>query len=248
MDGVELGLAIKADARLQATRLIALHEFGHRPDYQALRTAGFDTWTSKPMRQSCGLSSSVWLWRCCRRTFASADAGAQISDSSLRRAAPRNRSHSRARILSVEDHSVNQRVVLKMLERLGYQADTARNGCEAVEAIRYRDYDIILMDCQMLGNGRLRGDARDSQRILRGRRRPVIIGVTANALNDDQQKCLDAGMDGYLSKPLLMEALAATLARWLVVAGDDEFHTRHRCGAKRRMFPRSTCARLAFGG
>jgi len=218
MNGVELGRAIKTDARLQATRLIALHEFGHRPDYQALRAAGFDTWTSKPMRQSR-------LFECLAMAVpsevASADAGAQISDSSLRRAAPGNRSHSRARILSVEDHSVNQRVVLKMLERLGYQADTARNGCEAVEALRYRDYDIILMDCQM---PEMDGYAatRAIRSEFRGRRRQVIIGVTANALNDDQQKCLDAGMDGYLSKPLLREALAATLARWLPPAGDAD--------------------------
>jgi hypothetical protein len=151
-----------------------------------------------------------------------ADAGAQISDSSLRRAAPGTTSKSGARILSVEDHSVNQRVVLKMLERLGYRADAARNGREAVEALGHRDYDIILMDCQM---PEMDGYAatRAIRSEFRGTRRQVIIGVTANALNDDQQKCLDAGMDGYLSKPLLMEALAATLARWLAPAGDDEF-------------------------
>jgi len=107
-----------------------------------------------------------------------------------------------------------------MLERLGYQGEGVSNGREAVEAVRKRDYDIILMDCQM---PEMDGYAatRAIRTEFRGTRGKVIIGVTANALNDDRQKCLDAGMDGYLSKPLLMEALAATLARFLAVAGGD---------------------------
>jgi CheY-like chemotaxis protein/HPt (histidine-containing phosphotransfer) domain-containing protein len=126
----------------------------------------------------------------------------------------------RARILSVEDHPVNQRVVLKMLERLGYHGDGVSNGREAVEVLRHREYDIILMDCQM---PEMDGYAatRAIRSEFRGARGRVIIGVTANALNDDRQKCLDAGMDGYLSKPLLMEALADMLARWLAPGRDD---------------------------
>src|ERR1700687_2087654 len=224
LNGVELGRAIHADARLQETRLIALHKFGHRPDYAALRADGFRSWTSKPIRQSrlfdC-LALAAGL------VDSGSDAGVQLPESSSRRSALATSAHqlsvpaesrSRARILSVEDHPVNQRVVLKMLERLGYHGDGVSNGREAVEALRERDYDIILMDCQM---PEMDGYAatRAIRSEFRGPRGTVIIGVTANALNDDQQKCLDAGMDGYLSKPLLMKTLAGTLTRWLGPAG-----------------------------
>jgi len=229
LNGIELGRAIHADPRLREMRMIALHKFGHRPDYPALQAAGFHTWTSKPIRQSR-------LFDCLARAvaleYAAPDLSAQTSDLPSKRSAPATPSmhqqsstvaaetSSRVRILSVEDHPVNQRVVLKMLERLGYQGEGVSNGREAVEAVRKRDYDIILMDCQM---PEMDGYAatRAIRTEFRGTRGKVIIGVTANALNDDRQKCLDAGMDGYLSKPLLMEALAATLARFLAVAGGD---------------------------
>ncbi len=229
LNGVELGIAIHADPRLRELRLIALHKFGHRPDYPALRAAGFHSWTSKPIRQSR-------LFDCLALAVAAedsgTDAGAQTPEPPSRRSAPAPSLYqlpakvateisSRAsRILSVEDHPVNQRVVLKMLERLGYHGDGVSNGREAVEAVRQRDYDIILMDCQM---PEMDGYAatRAIRSEFRGARGKVIIGVTANALNDDQQKCLDAGMDGYLSKPLLMDALADTLSRWLAQAADD---------------------------
>ncbi|HWN57657.1 MAG TPA: response regulator [Methylomirabilota bacterium] len=229
LNGIELGRAIHADPRLREMRLIALHKFGHRPDYPALEAAGFHTSTSKPIRQSR-------LFDCLARAvaleYSDSDLSAQISDSPSKRSISALPSRhqlsstvvaetgSRVRILSVEDHPVNQRVVLKMLERLGYQGEGVSNGREAVEAVRKHDYDIILMDCQM---PEMDGYAatRAIRTEFRGTRGKVIIGVTANALNDDRQKCLDAGMDGYLSKPLLMEALAATLARWLAVSGGD---------------------------
>ena len=226
LNGIELGRAIHADPRLREMRLIALHRFGHRPDYPALRAAGFHTWTSKPIRQSRLFDCLV---RAVALEYSAPDLSAQISLPSRRsvRVTPHQVSSaviaetgSRVRILSAEDHPVNQRVVLKMLERLGYHGEGVSNGREAVEAVRKRDYDIILMDCQM---PEMDGYAatRAIRTEFRGTRGKVIIGVTANALNDDRQKCLDAGMDGYLSKPLLMEGLAATLARFLAVAGGD---------------------------
>lgn len=225
INGVELGRAIHADARLQAIGLIAIHKLGHRPDSPAMSAAGFRSWISKPVRQS-------QLFDCLAEAIAESgsEASAQISQASSRRPAPQaalNQLSSAvpaeirtgARILSAEDHLVNQRVVLKMLERLGYHGDGVRNGLEAVGALRQRDYDIILMDCQMPEmDGYTATRAIRSE--FRGPRRIIIIGVTANALHGDRQKCLDAGMDDYLSKPLLPEALAATLARWLVLNGN----------------------------
>jgi two-component system, sensor histidine kinase and response regulator len=219
INGVELGRAIHNDPRLRATRLVAIHKLVHRADYAVLSAAGFRSWTSKPVRQS-------HLFDC--MVDATAESGAppsaKISEPSSRHPSPAPslsqlsssvlaEVRARTRILSVDDHPVNQRVVLKMLERLGYHGDSAMNGLEAVEAIRQRDHDLILMDCQMPEM-----DGYAATRAIRGEfreRRITIIGLTANALHGDRQKCLDAGMDDYLSKPLRAEALAAMLARWL---------------------------------
>jgi two-component system sensor histidine kinase/response regulator len=217
LDGLELARAIHADATLQATRLIAIHKFGRRLDPDALTAAGFSSWTSNPVRQS-------QLFDCIAEAITVSEAGAPISNASSRRSGPRVslnqlssavpldvRAH--ARILSVDDHPVNQSVVLKMLERLGYHGESAHNGLEAVEALRQHDYDLILMDCQMPEM-----DGYAATRAIRNElRKPeiTIVGLTASALDGDRQKCLDAGMDDYLSKPLSAEALAETLARWL---------------------------------
>ncbi len=218
LDGIGLARSIRADPKLQATALIAIHKLGHRPDDAALRRAGFRSWISKPIRQT-------QLFDCL--TESAPQSGEAPRASSNRPAAPISLNQLspevsadvriRARILSVDDHPVNQRVVLKMLERLGYRADSVVTGLEAVAALRQRDYDFILMDCQMPDM-----DGYAATRAIRSEfreRRIIIVGLTANALHDDRQKCLNAGMDDYLSKPLQAEALAQTFARWLVPTG-----------------------------
>ncbi|MGH7814078.1 MAG: response regulator [Candidatus Binataceae bacterium] len=116
------------------------------------------------------------------------------------------------RILVAEDHPVNQRVILKMLERMGFHAEAANNGREAIEALRRGRYDLVLMDCQMPEL-----DGYEAARAIRLEfgAAPPIIGVTAHALEGDRKKCLDAGMDDYLRKPVLPEELAAAIGKWL---------------------------------
>ena len=123
----------------------------------------------------------------------------------------------RLRVLLAEDNVVNQRVAGLLLERLGYRADVVSNGAEALEALAERPYDVVLMDVQMPvmdgleATRRLRAD-------LPADRQPRVVALTANAMTEDRERCMAAGMDDYLAKPVRREELAAALSR---VAGAD---------------------------
>ncbi len=118
------------------------------------------------------------------------------------------------KILVVEDNAVNLNLVRRFLEKFGYECDAARSGAEAVDSAKIRDYDIIFMDCQM---PEVDGyEATRRIRLLRNgpaAHQPYIIAITANALNGDREKCLAAGMDDYVSKPMSMEDFRRSLQR-----------------------------------
>jgi PAS domain S-box-containing protein len=115
------------------------------------------------------------------------------------------------RILVAEDNAVNQQLVLALLGKLGYRADIASNGAEALAALERRRYDVILMDVQMPELDGLEATRRIHARW--GPERPRIIAVTAGAMDEEREQCLAAGMDDYLSKPIHSEELATALAR-----------------------------------
>ena len=117
------------------------------------------------------------------------------------------------RVLVAEDNEVNQKVVSRMLERLGHHAEVAVNGREALERAKTGTFDLVLMDCQMPEMDGWEATAR-IRAALAGRRRIPILALTANASDADRQRCLDAGMDAHLSKPLKLERLAEALATW----------------------------------
>jgi PAS domain S-box-containing protein len=116
------------------------------------------------------------------------------------------------RILLAEDNQVNQKVATKLLQSLGYNPDVANNGLEVLSALQHATYDIILMDCQMPEM-----DGYETTRQLRQTfqdRAPHVIAMTANALPGDREKCLEAGMEDYMPKPIRLEALRSMLSRW----------------------------------
>jgi CheY-like chemotaxis protein len=118
------------------------------------------------------------------------------------------------RILVAEDNPVNQRLVMRLLEKRGHHATLATNGREAVEAAAQGDYDLILMDLQMPEMGGLEATAAiREQEAASGKRRP-ILALTAHAMKGDEERCRVAGMDGYLTKPLGSEALDVALAKF----------------------------------
>lgn len=115
------------------------------------------------------------------------------------------------KILLAEDNAVNQKLALRLLEQMGYRADVASNGLEAVESVARQKYDVILMDVQM---PEMDGLEATRQIVANwSNSHPRIIGLTANALEGDREMCLAAGMADYISKPIRVEELVAALER-----------------------------------
>ena len=131
----------------------------------------------------------------------------------VRRPLPPCRPAGGLRVLVAEDNEVNQKVVSRMLERLGHSVEVAVNGSDALERAKASTFDIVLMDCQMPEMDGFEATARIRAALV-GRRRMPILALTANASDADRQRCLDAGMDAHLSKPLKLERLADALATW----------------------------------
>jgi CheY-like chemotaxis protein len=128
---------------------------------------------------------------------------------------PASRIHREARILVVEDNPVNRTVALMQLQKLGYRASAAVNGAEAIQALEQGSYDLVLMDCQMPVM-----DGFEATRRIRASGHPGIpvIALTANAMQSDRERCLAAGMNDYMAKPMELRQLADILDKWLSVA------------------------------
>ena len=116
------------------------------------------------------------------------------------------------RILVGEDNLVNQKVALSILERLGYRADVANNGLEVIESLRHQTYDLVLLDVQMPEMDGLEASRR-IQFEWGGEQRPWIVAMTANAMKGDREKCLEAGMDDYIAKPVRIDTVKQALER-----------------------------------
>ncbi len=124
---------------------------------------------------------------------------------------------AKVRILLAEDNAINQRVATFMLRKLGYDLDIAANGKEAVEVWKRGAYPIILMDCQMPELDGMEA-TREIRRLEGPVRKTVIVALTASALAEDCQCCLDAGMDDYIAKPVGPETLQRKIEQWLATA------------------------------
>jgi CheY-like chemotaxis protein/HPt (histidine-containing phosphotransfer) domain-containing protein len=205
MDGYALARAIRARRTLAGTRLVLLSTSVGRPE-DLDDFALFDRDLTKPVRQSrlygelkaliAGESPPVY-----RVQTESAD----VSPASL---------DERPEILVVEDTPVNQLVAARMLEKCGFRARVAENGLEALQALAERPYAAVLMDCQMPeldgyeATAAIRDDERDGRHI-------PIIAMTANSMRGERERCLAAGMDDYLTKPLRSQTLKHALKRWV---------------------------------
>ncbi|MEO7863612.1 MAG: response regulator [Nitrospirales bacterium] len=223
MDGFELGHAIRADPLLAETRLVLLTSLGFRRQSEKAKWAGIHANLTKPVHRSqffdC-LSRIVQMPAMSAAAAMDGDSASQPREKVLvtRYGITDAIGASPARILMAEDNSVNQKVAVCMLEKLGYRADVVATGLEAVEAIARVRYALVLMDCEMPEM-----DGWEATAMIRNREkehgseRLPIIAVTANAMSGDREKCLNAGMDDYLAKPVKLDQLKALLVRWIPV-------------------------------
>lgn len=227
MDGFELARRIKADPRLVATRLVMLTSYGQRGDGAIAREAGVLAFLTKPVRQS-------QLFDCLTNVFTQPslqpgkDPGSLSKPAQLvtRHLLQETRPMSNKLILLAEDNIVNQKVAVRQLQKLGYRADAVANGREAVEALMRISYDAVLMDCQMPEMDGYEATA-EIRRLEGPTKHTMIVAMTANALQGDRQKCINAGMDDYISKPVRLEDLTKVLQR--LFADDLDYQVAVNC-------------------
>jgi two-component system sensor histidine kinase/response regulator len=208
MDGADLARAIKADETLDRTHLLLMTSVGQRGDARHMEEIGFAAYLVKPTRQSDLFDSLA------------AVLARSPSDGASQRIVTRHAVHemrrSGRRILLAEDNLTNQHVAVGILRKLGLGAQVVANGAEALRALAADPYDLVLMDVQMPEMDGLEATrrVRDPGSAVLNHAVP-IIAMTAHAMKGDRERCLAAGMDDYVTKPILPEALATALDRWL---------------------------------
>jgi signal transduction histidine kinase/DNA-binding response OmpR family regulator len=201
MNGLVLSRLIKCDKDLAATKIIIITSLAERVELPILRVVGIDECLTRPVKQSSLFDAIA--------TSLAGNIGQQPARPAERAAPARMRTD--VRVLLAEDNPVNQKVAVRQLEKLGVAADAVANGVEAVEAVSRHDYDLLLLDVQM---PEMDGFAAARELRKRGATLP-IVALTANALAGDRERCLAAGMDDYLSKPIHEEELLRVLERFL---------------------------------
>jgi two-component system sensor histidine kinase/response regulator len=218
MDGVMLSREIKSDLKIASTRLILMSSMGRRLTDEQMHAVGIEEFLAKPIRGAQLLQSICAVLAATtvnglRRAASPAAPAPTVPVSPPPRSGPSGPQPKALRILVVEDQIVNQKLALLMLQKLGYRADAVADGREAVEAMTRSPYDIVFMDCQMPEMDGYQA-THEIRKHEGDRRHTVIIAMTAHALHGDREKCLDAGMDDYLSKPIRTKDLQDAIGRW----------------------------------
>lgn len=209
MGGEALGRAIKNDPALRGTELIMLTSLGSRGDAARLEKAGFAGYLTKPLKESQLHSCLKTVIG--RRSTPESPPGGIITKYSVAES-ERRKPH----VLLVEDNLINQKFGLKVLEKMGCRVDVADNGLEAIKALGKVAYDLVLMDVQMPEMDGLEATRRVRSPASSVLKRDVpIIAMTAGAMKGDREKCFEAGMDDYISKPVQTKELAECITRWL---------------------------------
>jgi CheY-like chemotaxis protein len=212
MDGLELARTIKADPALATLPLVMLTSIAQRGHMELVQQAGIAAYLTKPVRQS-------QLFDCVMLIMG---ASVQAADPSSRTTRPlidryrlaQAKAQTQPKILVAEDNVINQKVAVRLLEKLGYRVDVAADGHEVVEALTHTPYAAVLMDCQMPHMDGFEATIAIRQREGAARHTP-IIAMTASAMQGDREKVLAAGMDDYISKPVKVGDLATLLRRWI---------------------------------
>ncbi|MCX5905760.1 MAG: response regulator [Deltaproteobacteria bacterium] len=204
MGGEELGRKIKEDSVLSKTLLVMLSSRGQRGDVRKVKEVGFSAYLPKPAEEA-GLYQCLTaiLGRPVRKASCPIVTRYTLAEAKRRK----------ARILLAEDNSVNRKVALAFLEKLGYQAEAVTNGREAIQALQKKHYDLVLMDLQMpeMDGYEATRHIREENVVLNPK--IPIVALTAHAMKRDQEKCLKAGMNDYISKPIQLKVLGEVIER-----------------------------------
>jgi len=202
MDGAAVTAEIRADRTLKDIVVILLTSAGH----SEVPVPGVDAELIKPVRPS-------QLFDVLHTKLDERSARAERARAELEQGAPES-SQRQARVLIVEDNAANLKLTVRLVERLGYKTDVAGNGADAIGMIERSEYDAVLMDCQMPEM-----DGYEATKLIRKSEKSLrhlpIIAMTADAFSGDRERCLAAGMDDYISKPIKLHVVAAVLGRWL---------------------------------
>jgi PAS domain S-box-containing protein len=208
MDGESLGYAIKADQKIKSTHLVMMTSMGQRGDAKRLEEIGFAAYLTKPVRQSD-------LFDCLVSVIKSEEKEKE-KKTIITRHDIRDMRRDKVRILLAEDNIINQQVAMAMLRKMGMRVEAVANGEEALNALRKIPFDLVFMDVQMPDM-----DGLEATREIRNPRSKVlnheipIIAMTAHAMEGDRQRCLKAGMNDYLSKPVSLQSMAQVLNKWV---------------------------------
>ena len=203
MSGLKLAHAIKASPHLKSTLLIMLTSVYFDSDDQVLRAAGILRCINKPIRRNDLL-----------RVVSEVLAGNERAQTKIETKILTSVS-IQGSVLLVEDNPVNEALACAILDSLGMEVVVANNGLEAINLLRLRDFDVVLMDCQMPVMDGYAATAEIRRMHTDHNHRIPIIALTANALQDDQAKCLAAGMDAFLAKPFTIDELTKAITPWL---------------------------------
>ncbi len=208
-DGRTLGQKIKADPILKETKLVMLTAWGQRGDAAEVAAIGFSAYLTKPIKGS-------QLYDCLVAVLG--NTAGPPGDQGLGHLVTRHslaEIRRRMRILVVEDNTVNQKLALRLLEKLGCRADAVANGKEAIKALEMVPYDVVFMDVQMpeMDGYEATKVIRDPHSRVRNHGVP-IIAMTAHAMKGDRERCIEAGMDDYISKPIRSEKLQGVIEKF----------------------------------
>jgi PAS domain S-box-containing protein len=217
IDGLTLGEQIKSNSTTANIPLIMLTSTNQRDEVQQALNIGFAGYLVKPVKASRLLDTIMNIVG--SQTNLDHQQVLKTKEPSVNREnqqidAP---NRSQLKLLLAEDNLINQKVLLKQLQYLGYHADVVANGQEVLDLLDKISYDLILLDCQMPildGLETAKEIRRRTAASFPHHQRPIMIAITAGAMKEDQQSCLNAGMDDYISKPVAKDKLAATLERW----------------------------------
>jgi|GEM_PF-1775706 len=218
MDGDTLGRTIKADSRLAHTRMVMLTGMGMRGDTKKSQDSGFVAYTTKP------LQPQEFQTVLCMALTDQNSLDKQASVEMITRHSARELLNlfgdRKAMLLLVDDNLTNQMVAEGILEKMGLHSESVSSGEAALVALEVRTFDLVLMDVQMpdMDGYEATRKIRDSKSLVRNHNIP-IIAMTANAMQGDREKCLDAGMNDYVTKPINPQLLARALEKWLPGGG-----------------------------